>query len=752
MAPENSKCNIADFFRPSAKSNPPKTIPAKRPSPVPDDELDADAIFKDKYPKHTGPCTPRTQLRVKDTVSSPYKSPFGPRSGASVTIPIRSPKPNPSQTPSKDLGLASPVSRKGGLFSFAGNDQVHDQDKKPLSFADIPTSGQSIVKDGKIVAVRSSDDEDSDSLCSLDDILGWNRRDVPTGSSSPPDVDEEDPEAQRARSLSAFTCGRSNVLVGRDKLRELTSKANAFNFDMSLLVGDHFDDEESEANVTKAKKGYKASHDQEKLKREGLIDRSVLASLVDEEQGTDNVQRLYNAVERTDALATEPTWSMFTSRLSFADSLSMLPFPDLSENSGTWSDCLEDPALRNRAYLSGYVAENAMEGIIRDEIVTWTFNSIVSEPRDDLRNSFVRVVEAARRTWTCTNLTPTLLQQTFCRLGADPIKTKCTGEIRPESAVPSESTTASYSQLISMIEVLSCLAADMTSDALSVFIKLLMRLAIDTTLMKNSHTCVVVEDALSSLLGHNEGQVAASVALSIIEDIGMRIKDPFLQTQTLKRILPNSSTAASLRIHLANLFLFGADGELLPLSNISNPTINLQHLTAHLRGPRYDISRSTTQNTPFNYSTLSSLIYIFDAALADGGRPTTFHDPESERKFNHDVDILADRVRSIITSIADTGASHMRRTEAKEALNALHFRLLYAVRTKPRPKKSVFGGRDGGEYRAEERSRGKMQQFLGRRKDRKERDEISGLRPDLGSLSQKSESEELVRKQLGIED
>jgi hypothetical protein len=751
MAPERPKPDIADFFRPYAKPNPPKTIPAKRPSPTPGDQRNGASTCTDKQLKLTEPRTPLTASRFKDELLSPTKSPFGPRSGTSVTIPIRSPKPTPSQSRSQTLATNCSALGKGPLF--APIDRQKDEEKKPLSFADIPTSGQSIVKDGKIIAVRSSDDEDSDSLCSLDDILGRNRHDAATGSSSPPDV-EEDLEAQRARSLSVFTRGRSNAIVGRDKLRELASKANGLNFDISLLVDDHFVDEDVEMNITKAKQGYKVSDDREKLERQGLMDKHSLASVLDQKEGSDNVQRLFNAVERTDALVSDPTWSMFDFKPIAAHSFSSQLFPRDVIQSESWFECLKDSASRNRAYVSGFVAEKAAEGSVPDDLLTWTFNSIAREPRDDLRKSFVGVVKAASQRWTPKNLTPSLIQQTFCQLGADPAMVKCCGEIKAQSKAPADYNAAVDNQLLCTIETLLGLTTDMTQETFSYFFKLLMRLAIDTHLMRSSRICVVVEDAISSLLGHSEGRVSTSAAEGILKDIGLRVKAPFLQTQALKHVLPTSPSAASLRIQLANVFLHGAEDENAIHFNQSSSGSSLQQLTTHLQDPRYDISRSTRHNTPFDYSTFSSSIYIFDAALANGGCPSTFPDPHSERAFNRQVDILAERVKSIITSIADTGASHMRRTEAKEALNALHFRLLYGVRTKPRPKKSVFGGRDGGEYRAEERSKGMMQQFLERRKEEralKGRHANVGPRRDLGVLSsQKSESEELIRKQLGL--
>ena len=63
---------------------------------------------------------------------------------------------------------------------------------------------------------------------------------------------------------------------------------------------------------------------------------------------------------------------------------------------------------------------------------------------------------------------------------------------------------------------------------------------------------------------------------------------------------------------------------------------------------------------------------------------------EEEVLFNNDVDTLAQLLRSMFTNISDSGASHITRTAAKEVLNQVYYRLIYALRTKPRSKPNLF--------------------------------------------------------------
>lgn len=128
---------------------------------------------------------------------------------------------------------------------------------------------------------------------------------------------------------------------------------------------------------------------------------------------------------------------------------------------------------------------------------------------------------------------------------------------------------------------------------------------------------------------------------------------------------------------------------------------SLSAITRHLRTSRFDIHQTT------DYATLSAKISLLNIGIDDGDPPplpltspfssdtatdSNSKDPKNnEAAFNKAVDRLAHRVHTMFTSIVDTGASHMTRTEAKDVLEAFHARLVYAVRTKQKPKMLLFG-------------------------------------------------------------
>ena len=113
--------------------------------------------------------------------------------------------------------------------------------------------------------------------------------------------------------------------------------------------------------------------------------------------------------------------------------------------------------------------------------------------------------------------------------------------------------------------------------------------------------------------------------------------------------------------------------------------IDFRSIAIHLENPRYTINSAT------DYSALAASIDILSIAVGCGNPLSPDAAKEDKAAFDRDVDILATKIRAMFTQIIDTSASHMKRTEAKEILESFHSRLLFAVRTKPPPKKKVFG-------------------------------------------------------------
>ena len=113
--------------------------------------------------------------------------------------------------------------------------------------------------------------------------------------------------------------------------------------------------------------------------------------------------------------------------------------------------------------------------------------------------------------------------------------------------------------------------------------------------------------------------------------------------------------------------------------------MNLGSICYRLTQPDFIVGRNT------NFTDLAASISILSIGVDNGDPPLAGLNSRAERAFDEAVDMLAREVRALNDRIVDTGASHMKRTQAKQVLGGFHTRLLYAIRLKPPPKINVFG-------------------------------------------------------------
>ena len=615
---------------------------------------------------------------------------------------------------------------------------------QPFSFADLPSTKQSVVKDGKVIAVKGSDSEDSDSLQSLEDIFG--RREEPnTSSSSPPELTEEQAEIERAKSLFLFTNGRSQPLIGRSKLRELQAKEREQNFDISGLFYDHVDDAELEDNIAKAKEGYEATKAEEELStRQSELDRNILASIVGGGSDDNDLSRLMNAVERTEALTMGKTWSFFKPGCPRRSSKkpTSFPDPDSVDEEREWYESLDDREVRQRAYISGYVSEAWTSKSMPVDVANWTLDNLLYESDDDLRRSHVQALKNADPTWARVHVDTERIQRMFSQVGATD-EALTSDNIKAAGHVTTVGSAPEFRYLISAVEALTNLAPHLEVTAVDKLLTIMLRLTLDVQVMNDLGAAVIIEDCLSELMEELERYEYKEAMMNFVSG-SSSLEESTLQAQLLKYFPATSRLSARIRIAIAQRYLFREKSS--SPSNLDDLKIDIDQIREYLESGPFD-STFRSGKRP-DYTHLTSLVHLIDVAVADGGRPAIFDSQKEEVVFNRKIDALADRVKSIFASIADTGASHMRRTEAKEALQALHYRLLYAVRTEPRPKKNVFSGRSGDEYRSEERSKNFMQGFLVKTKDGRHLKEVDINTKADSSQASKTQSEILIKKHL----
>lgn len=155
----------------------------------------------------------------------------------------------------------------------------------------------------------------------------------------------------------------------------------------------------------------------------------------------------------------------------------------------------------------------------------------------------------------------------------------------------------------------------------------------------------------------------------------------------LESILPTTSYISLLRYRLAVAFLLQTPG---PLTEAPVVVVDLDRLTSFLvRDARFHAKTHQTNDT-YDYGELAAIASLLEVAVNSSLYDLTSQQPDAADEFNSAVDRFAAQIKFIFSFIKDTGASHLKRMVAKEALEYLYYRTVYSVRSKPVPRKTYF--------------------------------------------------------------
>lgn len=156
----------------------------------------------------------------------------------------------------------------------------------------------------------------------------------------------------------------------------------------------------------------------------------------------------------------------------------------------------------------------------------------------------------------------------------------------------------------------------------------------------------------------------------------------------IQHILPTSSWISLLRYRLAVSFLLQ---EPTPLTGPVEEVLDLKRLTHIIRDPRFQIHmNSNGKEADYDFGELIALTQLLEVALNSTLYDLRYKEKDTEKEFNAAIDHMASQLKTNFSSMKESGASHLKRMLAKGALETLHYRLVYSVRSKPPPKKTPF--------------------------------------------------------------
>lgn len=452
--------------------------------------------------------------------------------------------------------------------------------------------------------------------------------------------------------------------------------------------------------------------------RKKTIDTSTFDHLLQDYGESEEIGRLKAAIKRTEALEHDLSWSFFSQDRPSSD---CTKFPTIKDHD--IGPLLGNESLRQQSFLSGIIEDYALQDNLPKELLAWILEATCLEQREDLRDAYVHVLNQASSQMTDL-LSKSRLDSLFRKIGACEAAVQPRVTIEPRIILPKDlGSNKQRPDLLALLTVIRGSALAMRTGPRVHAVSLLCRLLLDRSITENGLLLASIESTLTALLSAlNDRSPFPGSQNRILSNLFGAITHPPFRVQLLRNLPPYSAEWLFLRRHLALAWLFNDDATYLNCAEYSS--VPISRICDLLGTAHFHLNNST------DYALLTSTFQILDIAIDSADRPSPAAlTPDIERAFNADIDRLAARIKGMFMQIVDSGASDMRRTEAKEVLEGLQSRLLYSVRTRPPQKKNIFGEEES--YEGERKG---MQEFLAAWKARKRRaeSEVSVIEEGVG--------------------
>ena len=564
------------------------------------------------------------------------------------------------------------------------------------------SSSRRIIKDG-IKAVINSDsgsaDSDSDELADPITFLSRKRRKLtPPGEDAKHAIEIADPAETVRQSSRLSDMGRRSNAGMKARLPPSPPR-NVYKHSLMKLVKQRQNEEKTASRIKDAEKAFEEARREreERVKRDEDIASGLKAAVADD---SDEGDRMMLAMQRTEALQEDDKFYFFRNGLQMTPEA----FPSLRNPDGgfskPWMKLLQNETSRKHAFLSGFVADVASTGPLPSLLASWLENQLLFETRTDLLEAYVEVLQNHVAQVSVDRSEIPGLSYYYKTLG-DLDKTECSDRATipagPPRALPQ----------VLQVQLQLCMGQATFSAAAASFVVDLMLATIDESIKGSTDLVSTIHEVLDHVLEAIPDADQFDMACKKVHHAFFERE--YLSKQRRCAVISSMPATSERTQHLRRLLalhlLAGFTASQDYRENLQSPSWVVTIKKCLETEPDFDVSQTT------NYKMLDALIGILDIAIDAGfSEPalsmpipiktkTNFNKPSStpsaEVTFNSQIDSLTKVLQSMSSQIRGSGTSHLRRTEAKSSLDRLILRLEHSVRTRPKPRKGVFGGTTG---------------------------------------------------------
>ncbi|TVY49725.1 hypothetical protein LOCC1_G000237 [Lachnellula occidentalis] len=559
---------------------------------------------------------------------------------------------------------ASRSSEQRGLTSSVSPPPSSDSSKSPPGYAVLPAPSSNGVY-GRIV--KSSDDEESDSDDSILDLFPSTNRSPPAKRVTP-----STPSGPRFRRVL-------NPLVSpipihpKYSLESIVKDAenDKATLESSKRVKAMLDSQNNENTSP-----FASDLNSNQAKFDGALLESVVANTEDGGMG-----KVTRALQRTEATNVETFWYFF-GRQDLAAEPPRPPFPT-STVPQNWKRELSKPAARNQTFISGFAEDMVHFGqALPDEILLWILDEACLEPSDVLRTSYLNTLKESKEQVERL-ISPDVVDKMLRYLGGTSVATTITGKMKPSPKITGP-YSKDWAHVRSAVLFLTGIADSLQQKTREHILGMLLRMGADHVVFKNVDLLDVIQQAIRRLCKYIPDDEWGLSCQRICERLIECIDQPTLRLQVVDAIPSFHPRTHELRRRLAMCFFFD---DIAYSIDHPHTTFDLQKFMERLQEPAFEINEKT------EYQQLTALIYLLDVAVDDGRCAyLDLANSSAAERFDEDVDHFVVTIKGVLTKIGSPGAAFISKLEAREALLLVSQRIADTLRSKPKPKKSVFDG------------------------------------------------------------
>lgn len=382
--------------------------------------------------------------------------------------------------------VSLPVVQQDPSSSATSGDTPGSSSIEPSAQPQVPATTSA----GRII--KSSDDEESDSDSSLEDLAtlfqakhSATQQKAPATKAAP-----STPSASRFRSHNQ-ALNVSPIVVPKYK------------FDLKYLAKAAKADDAIEAS-SKRVKALSSPHEEidglfpDEAESRGSKPNhlDLLGSVVANREDGD-VHRVTRAIKRTEATLSEDRWYFFDTQTNLSNDKRQ-PFPVQSVPQ-EWKEDLLDPKSRYQTFVSGFAEDLVSYGqALPDEIFLWILDELCREPSSPLRTSYFNVLQDSAGQIERL-LTTDLIQKLFKSLGGSPTGISVSEKIHPVQGVVDPYGNHKWDKLCLVVKFLGHASKYLQQSSKVYTISVLLRMSIDRVVFDNIDLFDQVQDAIGRL-------------------------------------------------------------------------------------------------------------------------------------------------------------------------------------------------------------------------------------------------------------